>query len=165
MIIISSDLNDLHIQASLPNQCFQIGENPAVAMEEEFPAIEQFISELDFQMSLDRFHIHGWRWHTASLVRESGRLSNLAQRAKSALESDDRITEVLHQAVDYVVGFNMKGLHRIESDLMFPWIRERLTTAKDMDPKVSQEFASVMGQLENARKRLVELGEGLVRES
>jgi hypothetical protein len=134
-------------------------------LEGKYSAIDGFLAERDFQKSLDRFHIHGWRWHTASLVRESGRLCRLAQRAKSVEEGDDSDTMVkaLQQAADYVVGFNMKGLHRIEADLMFPWMREKLTTIDAVAAAVTREFSSVMSQLESDRKTLVELGDSIVR--
>jgi hypothetical protein len=144
-------------------------------LEGKYSAIESFLTERDIQKSLDRFHIHGWRWHTASLVRESGRLCSLAQRAKSVEEAagdgdDDSssdtstsMTNALQQAADYVVGFNMKGLHRIEADLMFPWMREKLTTINGVAAGVTQEFSSVMSQLESDRKTLVQLGDYIVR--
>lgn len=150
--------------ADAPDPCLVKGGQTGI--EGKYSAIDEFLSERDPQKSsLARFHIHGWRWHTASLVRESGRLCTLAQRAKLAEEGDDSETmaKALQQAADYVVGFNMKGLHRIEADLMFPWMREKLTSIKDLAGEVSREFSGVMSQLESDRKSLVELGDSIIK--
>lgn len=107
----------------------------------------------DDDSSLNRFHVHGWRWHTRSLVRESGRLRNLA------LKSDLDQADGLKEASSYVVDFNMKGLHKIETQLFFPWIREKLTTLKERE--LSTAFATVMDQLETDQRRVAELGHAI----
>ena len=108
----------------------------------------------DGMSSLDNFHIHGWRWHTMSLVREAGRLRNLAGRV--SLDAP----QPLQEASDYVIGFNLKGLHKIEADLFFPWMREKLTSIPK--PELSKAFASVMDQLEQDRKTVAQLGDSIV---
>lgn len=115
--------------------------------------INDFLSDQD--SSLDDFHIHGWRWHTMSLVREAGRLHKLAQRANV----EESIIP-LEQATDYVIGFNLKGLHKIEADLFFPWMREKLTSIQQ--PNLSSAFATVMDQLESDRKMVAKLGDSIV---
>jgi hypothetical protein len=126
--------------------------------------IGEFLTKEDREHALEHFHIHGWRWHTASLVREARRLCTLAQRARSAESGKpfDAMTQSLHLAADYVVDFNMKGLHRIEADLMFPWMREKLTTDGAIPADASKGFANVMSQLEDDRERLVALGRSIV---
>lgn len=109
--------------------------------------------------SLDHFHIHGWRWHTMSLVREVGRLKKLAGRAFSKGDSSS-LGAPLEQAVDYVVGFNLKGLHKIEADLFFPWMRKKLTSVESSN--LSNAFATMMDQLESDRKMVAKLGESIV---
>jgi hypothetical protein len=120
--------------------------------------ISQFLSEND-GTSLDDFHVHGWRWHTMSLVREAGRLRNLAQRSSSTIETK-AIIQPLKQATDYVIGFNLKGLHKIEADLFFPWMREKLTSVDKQD--LSDAFATVMDRLESDRQLVEQLGESIV---
>jgi hypothetical protein len=120
--------------------------------------ITQFLSEKD-GTSLDDFHVHGWRWHTMSLVREAGRLRNLAQRSTTTTETMANF-EPLKQATDYVIGFNLKGLHKIEADLFFPWMREKLTSVDKQD--LSDAFATVMDQLESDRQKVEQLGDSIV---
>eukprot|EP00526_Cylindrotheca_closterium_P017318 CAMPEP_0113641866 /NCGR_PEP_ID=MMETSP0017_2-20120614/21989_1 /TAXON_ID=2856 /ORGANISM="Cylindrotheca closterium" /LENGTH=309 /DNA_ID=CAMNT_0000553251 /DNA_START=19 /DNA_END=948 /DNA_ORIENTATION=+ /assembly_acc=CAM_ASM_000147 len=117
--------------------------------------ISDFLSQKDVRM--EKFHVHGWRWHTMSLVRDAGRLKMLAQRSSA---KDD--CPPIKQAVDYVVGFNMKGLHKIEADLFFPWMRKKLTAVDQTD--LAQAFGSVMDQLENDRKKVAKLGESIQRQ-
>lgn len=144
-------------------QCTPTGGKIDISIEDQYPSINRFLSGMDPRNALEHFHIHGWRWHTASLVRESGRLCAMAQRARSLMERGDAMSQSLPQAVDYVVGFNMKGLQRIEGDLMFPWMRERLTNEKIMEPNASQEFATIMTRLESARQQLMDLGQSIIQ--
>jgi hypothetical protein len=114
--------------------------------------IDEFLS--DKELSLDDFHVHGWRWHTMSLVREAGRFHKLAVRSKS----DSALA--LQEASDYVIGFNLKGLHKIEATLFFPWMREKLTSIEKSE--LSSAFATVMDELELDRQKMAELGDSIV---
>lgn len=108
---------------------------------------------------LEQFHIQGWRWHTKSLARDAGRLRNLA--LKSSLKNSDTLKE----ASDYVVGFNLAGLHRIETSLFFPWMREKLTAGDSGKPSLSKVFASAMDALETDRQAVAKLGETIYKKS
>jgi len=124
--------------------------------------------------SLDQFHIHGWRWHTKSLVRDAGRLHQLALRTMS--NSDGGVTnnnnnaKRLKDASDYVIGFNLVGLHKIETTFFFPWMRDKLTTIttssssssstpnRSRQRELSSAFSYVMDKLENDRRTVDHLG-------
>jgi hypothetical protein len=104
------------------------------------------------------FHVQGWRWHTMSLGREAGRLQKLASRMQASCRVEE--LPALRMAADYVVGFNMKGLHKIEKDLFFPWVREKFNAIGESD--VAKAFSVVMDQLESDRKTIELLGTSLV---
>ena len=76
----------------------------------ETDIINDFLSDSQVQDSaaLEKFHVHGWRWHTLSLRREAKRLQELAERRQSEKGSHDKSSS-LKQAADYVIGFNLKG--------------------------------------------------------
>ena len=114
-------------------------DNQATRILQSSGAINEYLAGTDPKDALDDFHVHGWRWHTLSLSRESRRLSDLARRTTTA--NIDR----LKKASEYVVGFNLKGLHKIEADLFFPWMKEKLTSIDSWD--ASKEFDSVMDLL------------------
>lgn len=105
---------------------------------------------------LEQFHVQGWRWHTKSLARDAGRLHKLA------LKTDPNSATTLKDASDYVVGFNMVGLHRIEANLFFPWMREKLVNNKSSSsscsPALSEGFSSAMDALESDQRAVVRLG-------
>lgn len=103
---------------------------------------------------LENFHIQGWRWHTRSLVREAGRLHQLASRTNVITATE------LKQASEYVLGFNLKGLHKIEADLFFPWMRAKLTSEAPRQ-ELRAAFASVMDQLESDRRMVAQLGDAI----
>lgn len=105
-----------------------------------------------------KFHVQGWRWHTMSLVREAGRLQKLALRMQASCPVED--LPALRMAADYVVGFNMKGLHKIEKDLFFPWVRGKFNAIGESD--VVKAFSVVMDQLESDRKTIELMGTSLV---
>ena len=107
---------------------------------------------------LSRFHINGWRWHTLSLARESRRLSKLASRTAT---KDLNEASRLRDAVSYVVDFNMKGLHKIENQVFFPWMREKFTrsTSISNDAELSKAFTHVMDRLEKDQRHVAKLGD------
>ena len=127
-------------------------ETPRITPQKEL--IQQFLrSRGSSSTALDRFHIQGWRWHTKSMIREVGRLQKLA--SKTNLQN----TNDLQEATNYVIGFNLKGLHKIEADLFFPWMRQQLTTSYTNNNKeLSVAFGSVMDELEKDRQRIAQYG-------
>lgn len=108
---------------------------------------------------LTKFHIHGWRWHTMSFIYEMKRLNQLAAKMSSTTGS----LPSLQQAVDYVIGFNMKGLHNIERDLFFPWMRKQMKTKlipqqSNNGKDVVKSFQIVMDELEQNQKLIQGIG-------
>ena len=101
---------------------------------------------------LENFHIQGWRWHTKSLARDAERLKKLASKTET------KDAETLKEACDFVVGFNMMGLHKIESTTFFPWMKEKLTSGFQGNPDLPTAFASTMDTLENYRVEVASLG-------
>lgn len=81
--------------------------------------------------SKPNFHVQGWRWHTMSLVRDTRRLERLARRLLSSYDHGDKgaPSDAINTAAEHVINFNMKGLHRIENDVLFPWLRDHLLQA------------------------------------
>jgi hypothetical protein len=124
----------------------------------------------------DEFLIQGWRWHTMALAREATRLYRLTQlvMAKNHSSSSDDLeaenpesaavdAEALRRAAEYVVGFNMKGLHRIERDLFFPWVQEQVVDPlARSDRDMSSAVRVVMDQLDHQRRTIDKLGQSLV---
>lgn len=117
---------------------------------------------LDSSAEKGDFHIQGWRWHTMSLAREASRLGRLAERLQNTVTTKD--LECLRDATDYVVGFNMKGLHKIERDLFFPWVRKKLASWGHDDTRFAAAFGFLIDQLDQDRKTIETLGKALVRE-
>lgn len=101
------------------------------------------------QSFIDNFHFHGWRWHTLSIVRDSSRLSVFARKCQSLLQKNDdnnmgKLQQQrleLQKAVDHVIDFNLKGLQRIEGNVFFPWLKEKLTN-NDMLSQYNQREGS-----------------------
>jgi hypothetical protein len=134
------------------------------------------------------FHINGWRWHTMSLIREASRLSKTAQKllllvssqASVGKDEQDYWTDDLLTAANYVVNFNMRGLHKIETTLFFPWARQRIvsqlmttesaattaaTATRRQEPSlqdVATAFGTIMHHLESQRATVEQLGVQLV---
>jgi hypothetical protein len=92
------------------------------------------------------------------LARESGRLASLASGIGDNLNEASRIKD----ASSYVVDFNMKGLHKIETRLFFPWMREKFaTTIKEIE--VSAALTQVMDRLEEDQRLVAKLGSEISR--
>lgn len=110
------------------------------------------------QQAEGTFKIQGWRWHTLSLVRELLLLKEFASSLTK--DQDDNIFESLEKAVDYVIGFNMKGLHRVENELFFPWLEEKLSLVEDLPTR--NAFLDVFEYAVAQQKKIAELGATLV---
>ena len=114
------------------------------------------------------FHIHGWKWHTMSLIHEAQRLSRLAA-------SHDRrdVTKPLRTMAEYTIHFNLHGLHRIENEIFFPTLRQRVLSSSSstktnntthlLPPMVAAAVTTVLNQLDQDRQRVAAFGTLLVR--
>mmetsp|Transcript_13211 Transcript_13211/g.20084 ORF Transcript_13211/g.20084 Transcript_13211/m.20084 type:complete len:351 (+) Transcript_13211:35-1087(+) len=106
-----------------------------------------------------KFHVQGWRWHTLSLVRDAGRLQRLALRKISTATVTGSDVENggdsdLDMAAEHVIDFNMKGLHAVEDELFFPWLRSILVDEKSgvvHAANVRNAFGAVLDSIETER--------------
>jgi hypothetical protein len=122
--------------------------------------IARYLEEVSGNNEDGKFHVQGWLWHTMSLVREAKRLNKLALKLEKSKKDDEQLV-VLKQAADYLIGFNMKGLHNIEKDLFFPWMRKQVKKSVTQSD-VSMAFDAIMDQLESDRKGIENLGAGIL---
>jgi hypothetical protein len=104
-----------------------------------------------------KFHVQGWRWHTMSLIREAARLQKLALK----FEQQGGTSSAFMLAAEYTVEFNMKGLHKIETELFLPWVRKKARMIDEQTTAIA--FDVVLDQLERDRRKMEELGVSLVR--
>lgn len=103
------------------------------------------------------FHIHGWKWHTMSLIHQARRLSCLAATGRDG-------DEALRTMAAYTIHFNLRGLHRIENEIFFPTLRQRVVSSSThLPPLVSAAATTVLNQLDQDRQRVAALGTLLVR--
>ena len=71
--------------------------------------------------------------------------------------SEDKL-QSLNKAVNYVVDFNLKGLQRIENDVFFPWLREKLINENAVGGEDTKNaFQTVIDGVDRDRKRVDEL--------
>jgi hypothetical protein len=108
----------------------------------------------------DTFYIQGWRWHTLSLIRDSDRLqkfaNSLIQKGGQQNKSQEKL-QSLNQAVDHVIDFNLKGLQRIENDIFFPWLRQKLINEDAVGADAKKAFRNVIDGVDCDRKRIDEI--------
>lgn len=84
-------------------------------------------------------------------------------RLLQTLVSSSGKTEEVTQGVDHVVGFNMKGLNRVESKLFFPWLKEKLDLIPDEGAK--QAFQRVLKTATKQQEVLKEKAKDMVSSS
>eukprot|EP00559_Dactyliosolen_fragilissimus_P006800 CAMPEP_0184871572 /NCGR_PEP_ID=MMETSP0580-20130426/40796_1 /TAXON_ID=1118495 /ORGANISM="Dactyliosolen fragilissimus" /LENGTH=261 /DNA_ID=CAMNT_0027374249 /DNA_START=473 /DNA_END=1259 /DNA_ORIENTATION=+ len=110
------------------------------------------------------FHIHGWKWHTLSLVRDCNRLHQLAKTINESIGrhgSKDDVSSFsqasyfpapLEKAIYHVIDFNMAALTNIEDKLFFPWLINKLCDENDsMDESIKNSFRYVFKQMDRLR--------------
>jgi len=153
--------------------CFLINYSssaPASLLPEEL-AIEKYLnkrassdgssSSTEKQKTSNRFHIQGWRWHTLSLIRDAGRLGRLAEYvsqdiAASRLQSEEHAADMLDSAAEHVINFNLRGLHSVEDELFFPWLKSKLISSNTQDEEsdgilISEAFSNMIENIEAER--------------
>lgn len=74
-----------------------------------------------------KFVINGWRWHTMSAIRDLDRFSRVIEHLLSR-DSTVNAAEAarLSGCHEFVFNFNIAGLHRVESELIAPFLRSNL---------------------------------------
>ena len=85
--------------------------------------------------------INGWRWHTASVLRDLNRFSLILKDTENEIEKGSSLSsssltltsssltnkiEQINGCHKFVCDFNWKALMRVESELFFPWLTEIL---------------------------------------
>ena len=109
------------------------------------------------------FHVQGWRWHTLAMRRELSRVGQLSKtlaQQTSTISRDD--IEGLQKATEYTVNFNMRGLHRIETQVFFPWVRQRLEGMEREYRPAAQSVLRALSTLEQQRSQIEQLGKTMV---
>ena len=129
--------------------------DPSTTCQDPETVLRQFIAKHKPNCR-NNFKIQGWRWHTMSLIREASRLAAALGVLPAAAAKEE-----FHTVAAYVVQFNMRGLHRIQDDLFFPWVRAEIQT-RSADPAVATAFQQVMTQLEGQQQEMQRLGQQLV---
>lgn len=132
--------------------------------------IVEFLASCAGKNNTREFHIQGWRWHFMSLIRDSNRLERLAKFLLYDVEGpDDSGLNALEKAADYVVNFNMAGLHRVESKMFVQWLRDNLCDPNKIgefgehDGKsVSDAFRDVIDKVNEHRVESSQIGKELV---
>ena len=72
------------------------------------------------------FLINGWRWHSQSVLRDLGRFRRVAEQELSLISSSSSSSSRLPECFSFLWGFSWAALMRIESELFFPWLRQKL---------------------------------------
>mmetsp|Transcript_5896 Transcript_5896/g.13004 ORF Transcript_5896/g.13004 Transcript_5896/m.13004 type:complete len:351 (+) Transcript_5896:142-1194(+) len=115
------------------------------------------------------FVIHGWRWHTMSVLRDLDRLElllcDVLSRQQEALRdfASSRCTlERITAGHDFTCNFNMRALQRVEEDIFVPLLvrilpaeamsdlhefREHHKLARRLAVQVDEHFASLADML------------------
>jgi len=91
------------------------------------------------------YRIQGWRWHTLSVLREI-KLVIASVESSSDLEA----------LIQYVIGFNLRGLHEVEEVLFYPWLKAKLSLIPEEDARIS--FQRLLGILLQNQSYLAGLG-------
>lgn len=142
------------IEPELPLSTNDDGPNDELGLAEK--TILQYLSSE--KQGTGKFHLYGWRWHTMSLIQETERLCKLAQcfQKKESLSAvDDNQIANLKKSVDYVLDFNLKGMTRVENEVMIPFLRQQFGGHNN---GVQQSLDTIIDHLEIEQQKLSKLG-------
>ena len=136
--------------------------------------LQKYSDDLANERNKPRFHIQGWRWHTLSLVRDTNRLEKLALQLLSNKKLDDKSEKDIDSAASHVIDFSMKGLHGIENDLFFPWLKKRFrgdfSNGKQLNiggndnifKQLGEAYIHLLNDIDRERDFISKLGEAVV---
>ena len=114
--------------------------------------IQRIIAEGPIPKSERQFLINGWRWHTASALRDLERYSVVIEKIEAECDmnqlndkkSNEDIKNRIISCYNYVCDYNLKALIKIESELFFPWLQRLLPSgALPLMSEIMQEQADV----------------------
>ena len=88
-----------------------------------------------------------------SVLRELRLLTNLIDRQSSP----DLLSELVH----HTIGFNLKGLNRVETKLFFPWLNAKFDLISDEPSR--NAFQRMLVGVEDYQKQLIQQGHAVVR--
>ena len=133
------------------------------AMEFSFD-IQTIIDKGPIPRAERQFLINGWRWHTASALRDLERYATILEKVAAACAEQNDLSfspsnilatnittdktsvrvllyqERIHQCYSFVLDYNLKALMKVESELFFPWLRRLLPpTAAPLMSEIVQE--------------------------
>ena len=72
------------------------------------------------------FIINGWRWHTASVIRDLNRFELVIKECQHSNLPATEAIKRLEECYNFAIGFNWKGCMRVERELFFPWLQTLL---------------------------------------
>lgn len=122
--------------------------------------LRDFLASPEGSVPENRFYVHGWRWHTMSVIRESKRLQRLALRLDPSREEH---LDCLGKAVDYVMGFNQGALRRVET-MFFAWIRQNVDSKNNKSVgEVVKALNTVLDHLDLESKQISKLSLSLTK--
>jgi len=122
--------------------------------------VERYLAADRKAANKSRFHVQGWRWHTLSLVRDARRMEMLALHQLSAGAGGEDEIAGIEKAAKHVVDFNMAGLHRIEDELFFPWVRDKLCAGDDHED-LKEAFREIIDGIDEDRRHVSKLGQAM----
>ena len=134
--------------------------------EKTISLIKQFLTTSSTDGQNKEFLIQGWRWHCMSLIRDADRLERLAAHLYSNKVDDDSGLDALLSAADYVVNFNMAGLHRIETTMFVKWLRKNLCNVDAFGDgsnaaAMATAFVKVIDKIDSQRVDCEKIGKDL----
>lgn len=107
------------------------------------------------------YHLHGWRWHSMSVLRELRLLQTLLQAGEAEPQQPLPTRACVSDLAQHIIGFNMKGLHRVESNLFFPWLKVRFDRILDETGRTA--FQRILVTVVQYQQHLIQQGQLMVR--
>jgi len=97
-----------------------------------------------------KYKIHGWRWHTQSVLRET----------RLVIDSVESRNDNIRELIRYVISFNLSGLHSIEEQLFYPWLVKKFSVISEEDIRIA--FQRMLRVLIEKKGILARIGSDLV---
>ena len=98
------------------------------------PSLVTLLEDGPIPVADREFKIHGWRWHTASVIRDLNRFEKVLLESKRRQWDVSEMASVKHRIMkcySFVFDFNWKACMKVETELFLPWLKTLLPSSSN----------------------------------
>lgn len=125
------------------------------------PSLSTLLDDGPVPVGDREFLINGWRWHTASVIRDLNRFEKVLIESKRGKTDVERTLarERIMKGYMFVFDFNWKACMKVEREIFFPWLQTLLPSSSNyLFNDVYEKHDSIKRMSSNLRNTCMNFG-------